>query len=69
MDGPAEYEFVVAGPIGARAIRILEVVQVVEVAADRTRLRAWIADQTALHGVLEGMRDLRVELVGFHRLP
>lgn len=68
MGGRAEYEFVVAGSIGPRTVQALELVEVVSSGDGQTRLRGWIADQGALHGVLERMRDLRVELLDLHRL-
>ena len=58
-----EYELVVRGRIGARTLRALEGFEVIASGPDVTRLRGWLPDQAALHGVLERIRDLGLELI------
>ncbi len=67
--GRAEYELVVRGRIGSRVTRALEGFEVTSSESEETHLRGWVPDQAALHGVLERIRDLGLELSGVHRLP
>ena len=64
----AEYEFVVRGRLGIRVVRALEGLEVTASGPDETRLRGWIHDQAALHGVIERIRDLGLELTEVHRM-
>lgn len=68
-DGGIEYEIVVAGSLGPRTLRALGSVEVVATTTEGTRLHGSFADQPALHGLLERIRDLGLELVVVHRLP
>jgi len=64
----AEYELVVRGRLGVRVARALEGLEVTASGPDETRLRGWIHDQSALHGVIERIRDLGLELTEVHRV-
>jgi hypothetical protein len=64
----AEYELVVRGRIGPRVKRALVGFEVTSSGSDETRLRGWLPDQAALHGVLERIRDLGLELRELHRV-
>ena len=55
------YEIVVRGRVGERLEQDLGV-RCVEVRPDRTMLLVEIIDQSHLHGVLERLRDLNVEI-------
>ena len=63
-----EYELVVAGRIGTRVLGALEGLEVTSSSPEETKLRGWMADQAALHGVLERIRDLGLELTDVHRV-
>jgi hypothetical protein len=65
----AEYELVVRGRIGSRMRRALAGFEVTSSGSDETHLRGWLPDQAALHGVLERIRDLGLDLSEVHRLP
>lgn len=62
------YEFVLADPVGIRTARALGDVEIVGGAESGVRLRGRVVDQCALHGVLERIRDLGLELIDVHRL-
>jgi hypothetical protein len=64
----SEYELVVRGRLGPRLLTALAGFEVIEVAAERTRLRGWVSDQAALHGVLRTIADLGIELVSVRRV-
>lgn len=68
-DRGAEYEILLSGSIGTRTLRALGPVHMMSTGAEGTRLRCRLADQAALHGVLERIRDLGLELLDVHRLP
>jgi hypothetical protein len=63
-----EYELVVRGRIGSRVLCALEGLEVTASTPEETRLRGWMSDQAALHGVLERIRDLGLELIDVHRV-
>ncbi len=67
--GQTQYEFVLKGRLGSRLLRALEGLEVTSASTAETRLRGWLADQSALHGILERIRDLGIELVDVHRVP
>ncbi len=64
----SEYELVVRGRLGPRLLTALAGFEVIEVGVDGTRLRGWVRDQAALHGVLRTIADLGIELVSVHRV-
>jgi hypothetical protein len=60
----ALYEIEVRGPVGSTAVAALEGFEVVSTDADCTRLRGRVVDQSALHGVLNQISGLGLELTG-----
>lgn len=64
-----EYELALRGRIGARLQRAFEGFEVTSSGPDETRLRGWLPDQAALHGVLEQIRNLGLDLIDVHRVP
>ncbi len=64
----SEYEVVVRGRIGASLQQALEGLEVTSSGPDETRFRGWLPDQAALHGLLERIRDLGLELTAVNRV-
>jgi hypothetical protein len=64
----AEYEIAVRGRLSNTVEAALEGVEVVSFDPQETRLRGWITDQAALHGILGRVRDLGLELTAVRRL-
>ena len=64
----SEYEVVIRGRIGTRVQSALEGLEVTSSSPDETHLRGWLPDQAALHGVLERIRDLGLELRAVNRV-
>ena len=64
----SEYEVVIRGRIGTRVEHALEGLEVTSTGSDETHLRGWLPDQAALHGVLERIRDLGLELKAVNRV-
>jgi hypothetical protein len=64
-----EYVLVVEGRIGPRTARALGAVSVGGTGPSGTLLSGRFADQAELHGVLERIRDLGLELVEVRRIP
>jgi hypothetical protein len=62
------YEVVIRGQIGDSLRYALEGLEVTSSGPDETHLRGWLIDQAALHGVLERIRDLGLELTALKRL-
>ena len=67
-DAPTQYELVIRGRIGLRLRRAFNDFEVTSSGPDETHLRGWIPDQCALHGVLEQMRDLGLNLIDVHQV-
>jgi hypothetical protein len=60
----ALYEIEVRSPVGVTALAALEGFEVVSTAGGCTRLRGRVVDQSALHGVLNQISGLGLELTG-----
>ena len=58
----ALYEIEVRGSVGTTAVAALEGFEVVSTAAGCTRLRGRVVDQSALHGLLNQISGLGLEL-------
>ncbi|MGO9874072.1 MAG: hypothetical protein ACLPVY_09760 [Acidimicrobiia bacterium] len=67
-DEPTEYEVVIRGRLGSRLQQAFDGLEVTSSGPDETHLRGWLADQAALHGVLEQMRDLGLNLIDVHKV-
>lgn len=67
-ESSTQYVMVVKGQIGIRTARALGSVTIVGTDDAGTHLRGTFADQAALHGVLERIRDLGLELVEARRI-
>lgn len=65
----SEYELVVAGALGPRSLRAIGAVKLVDAGPAGTRLRGRFVDQSELHGILERIRDLGLELLEVRRIP
>lgn len=62
-----DYEFIVRGEAGP-TVRALFADFRVDVGSGRSVLRGPVRDQAALHGVLDRIRDLGIELLEVRRL-
>lgn len=65
----ADYEIWITGGVGAAAVRSLCDLEVRPERPDAMCIRGRMADQAALHGVLQRLHDLGVEVVSIHQLP
>ena len=63
-----EYELVIRGRIGTRQQPAFDGFAVTSSGPDETHLHGWLPDQAALHGVLEQIRDLGLDLIGVHEI-
>jgi hypothetical protein len=63
------YEVVVKGRLSPAVIGALQGFEVTRVADGMTTLNGWITDQSLLHGRLEVLRDLNIELVSLNPVP
>jgi hypothetical protein len=66
--GMARYEIVVDGVVGPVVMTALEGFEVHPDRPGRSRLVGQVLDQAALHGVLNRLRDLRVEIIDVRRV-
>jgi hypothetical protein len=67
MRGPSRYEFRVAGRVGEKVAARFEGFDM-EVEPAETVLRGPVQDQSALHGILEQIESLGLELVEVRRV-
>jgi len=65
--GP-DYEIRIGGLLGTRWISWFDGMDVVASADGTTAIRGSVADQAALHGLLDRLRDLGVELISVAQL-
>jgi hypothetical protein len=65
--GPAQYEIRVAGVLDGRWAAWFDGLQI-SGQGDQTVIRALVADQAALHGLLTRVRDLGLCLISVRRL-
>jgi hypothetical protein len=65
----ADYEIRITGRVGAAAVRMLCDLEVRPEGPEATCIRGRMADQAALHGVLQRLHDLGVEVVSINQLP
>jgi len=61
---PAVYELRLRGPVSARTMSIFEEMDL----RSETLLSGVIQDQAALHGVLDRIRDLGLEIIEVHQI-
>ena len=64
----ARFEVVVAGPCSPVLLDVFDGFEQRPEAHGRTRLVGTLPDDAALHGALQRLGDLRVELIGVRRL-
>jgi hypothetical protein len=60
---PVQYEIVVDGQLGARWAAWFEGFAITGEADGTTVLRGFVADQAALHGLLQRLRDIGIPLI------
>jgi hypothetical protein len=63
------FEFVVKGRLSSALIEALDGLDVTHSENGLTHLVVWAPDQAALHGRLENLRDLNIELVSLNPVP
>ncbi len=64
----ARYEITVDSAVGPLVVQALEGFEIAEVARGRSRLVGDVVDQAALHGLLNRVQDLHLEIVDVHRV-
>jgi hypothetical protein len=57
------FEIVVKGRLSPTLIAVIDGFEVSRCDHGKTHLLGWVPDQTGLHGTLEALRDLNIELV------
>lgn len=62
------FEVVVSGPCSPVLLDVFDGFEQQPEASGRTRLVGTLPDDAALHGALQRLADLRVELIGVRRL-
>lgn len=67
--GEQSFEIVVKGRLSPTLIAAIDGFEVSGVEDGRTTLVGWIADQARLHGTIELLRDLNIELVSVNPAP
>jgi hypothetical protein len=68
-DGSGIYEVRVKGHLGAQWSAWFDGMTLIQHADSTTSIQGPIADQAALHGVLQKVRDLGIELISVVRIP
>jgi len=63
LDGPGRYEIRVQGRIDALWAASFDGLNLTAGSSGTTLVTGWFADQSALHGALEALRDLGLPLV------
>ncbi len=63
------FEFVVKGRLSPTLIAVIDGFEVSRCDHGETHLVGWVPDQAALHGALERLRDLDIELVSVNPQP
>ena len=64
----SQYEITVDGVVGPAVLSALEGFEDRATTAGRSRLVGEVVDQAALHGILERLQDLHVDIVDVHRV-
>ena len=64
----SHYEITVDGLVGPTVLSALEGFEATTTAVGRSRLVGEVVDQAALHGILELLQDLHVDIVDIHRV-
>ena len=62
------YEITVNSTVGPTVLAALEGFEVVETAEGQSRIAGTLIDQAALHGMLNRLHDLRVQIVRIQRM-
>jgi hypothetical protein len=62
------YEIVVQGRVGDSISRAFDGFEVVSLGDGDTHFRGWVEDRSALHGALDRVRSLGLELVSVGRV-
>jgi hypothetical protein len=65
---PRRYRIILRGRLSEDSASLFEGMSL-QSSPDRTVLTGELRDQAQLHGVLERVRDLGIELVGLHEVP
>ena len=63
------YEIVVKGRLGPTLLGAFDGFKVTGVDHGHTHFVGWMVDQARLHGMLERLRDLNIELISVNALP
>jgi hypothetical protein len=64
----SQYEITVDGVVGPTVLSALEGFEASTTTRGRSRLVGEVVDQAALHGILERLEDLHVDIVDIHRV-
>ena len=62
------YEITVDGVVGPALLGALDGFEARPTSASRSRLVGEVVDQAALHGILERLADLHVDIIDVHRV-
>ena len=64
----SQYEITVDGVVGPAVLSALEGFEATTTTVGRSRLVGEVVDQAALHGILERLEGLHVDIVDVHRV-